>query len=154
MLRTVAVHIVDIAFHVVVAFGERTHVTVEQIDVPRNDGYRARPVKPVVRAVSPSVGGDDVGQHTVGLLLVAVVGEPLLVHCYGVVVVESRLYGEMAVARPSVLLALRTVCRVAHKVGYVCHACRLHGLVEQRFGRGYASRRLHIAVCEVRRDVA
>ena len=115
-LGAAAIDVIDIAADVFIAGLERCRVSVEEIEVPRDERDGARPVQPVVRSVAPAARGDDVGQHAVGLLFVAVVGQPLLVDRDCVVVVEGRLDGQVAVARPAVLLALRTVGRVTHQV--------------------------------------
>ena len=117
----------------------------------RGDG--ARPVQPVVRPVAPAARGDDVGQYAVGLLFVAVVGQPLLVDRDCVVVVEGRLDGQVAVARPAVLLALRTVGRVTHQVREVGFVRGLPQLLDEPLRRADLSRGSHVAVLEPCREV-
>ena len=111
--------VVYVAFDVVVAVGQGFAVAVEEVEVPGDEGDAAGPVQSVVGAVAPSACGDDVGQDSVGALFVAVVGHPFFVDGEAVVVVEGCFDGEVAVAGPSVFLALGAVGGVAHEVGEV-----------------------------------
>ena len=114
-----AAHIIHISLDVRIAAAERLVVAIEQIKVPGDDGNGAGPVQTIVCAVAPATSGDNVGQHTVGLLFVAMVGHPFLIHGDAVKVVQCRFYCQMAIARPSVLLALWAVRGIAHQVGEV-----------------------------------
>ena len=50
-------HIIYIAFDVLVTIAQGLAITVEEVDIPRDDGNSTSPVQPVVRAIPPSAGG-------------------------------------------------------------------------------------------------
>ena len=115
--------VIHVAADIDITVLQRLAVAVEEVELPGNERDGAGPVEPIAVGggivITPAAGGYDVRQQAVGLLLIAMIGKPLLVHGKGVVVVESGFYGNVGIRRPAVFLPLGTVGGVSGEVGPV-----------------------------------
>ena len=99
--------LIHITFDALVTIAQGLAITVEEVDIPRDDGNSTSPVQPVVCTISPSTSWNNIGQHSVGLLFVTMVGQPFFVNGNSIKVIKCCLNGKMTVTSPTVLLALR-----------------------------------------------
>ena len=67
--------------------------------------------------VSPAVCRDDCRENAVGLLLIAVVGEPFFVDRNAVEIVEPGFDIDLGITCPAIFLTLRAIGGIAEKVG-------------------------------------
>ena len=142
-------HIIHITFDALVTIAQGLAITVEEVDIPRDDGNSTSPVQPVVCTISPSTSWNNIGQHSVGLLFVTMVGQPFFVNGNSIKVIKCCLNGKMTVTSPTVLLALRAIGGVAHQIGKVRVIGSMEQLAYQWARRFQATYCRHITVHEV-----
>ena len=146
--------VVYISLYGLVVVGEYLRVAIEEVDVPGDDGDGTGPVGAIAPFVAPAAGGNDGGQNAVGLLLVAVVGEPLFVDGNAVEIIEAGFAGYVGIACPAVLFALGAIGGVPEKVGKVRGVGGGIDAVKQGIGGVDVAYLQYIAVHEVCGDIA
>ena len=116
----------------VVMVAEDLRVAAILVKVERDEQEGAVPGGAVAPFVAPAAGGHDAGQLAGRALLVAQVVDPLGIDGGRRVVEQALLGGEVGVARPAVLLAMRAIGRDALQVAQVRPAAGTPDLVQQR----------------------
>ena len=125
---TPALHKVDQTPDGIVIVTKRTLIAIEHIELPGNNGGCRYPINANKEVVAPAARWDDVGKHTIRLLLIAVCTHPLLVCSNGIKVIECHLYGKVRIACPTILLAMRAICGITHEVREIGCTRSVHNL--------------------------
>src|ERR1035441_10684048 len=124
--------IIHVAFQPVVVVAEDLGVAAILVEVERDQQEGAVPRRAVAPRVAPAAGGDNAGQFARRALLIAQVVDPLGINGGRGIVEQPLLSGEVGVARPAVLLAMRAIRRDALQVAQVRPAPGAPDSVEQR----------------------
>ena len=108
-------------------------------NLQRNQHQRRVPGRTASPVKAPAAGGDDSRKRSVCPLRVQNILYPLAVSRYRVIIREHLLGGQLRVARPAVLLPMRTVRRNVHIIGQSRPDTRLVDPVQHLIAAGKSS---------------